>query len=93
LLPLFPAAAREAARQLWELRVLHKQWIESAARTTCSEMSHGRLQEGIYQLLARTRGQWRYVRRTRKVRTRLFLVKGGRARGELKNAQEPEARP
>jgi hypothetical protein len=52
-------------------------------------MSSGRLEKGIYQLLARTRGQWRYVRRTRKLRTRLFLVQGGRGQRELKRAEPP----
>lgn len=56
---------------------LHKEWIESAARMTCSDMSNYRLQRGIYQLLKQEYGDLRHVRRNKRVRTRLFLVMGG----------------
>ena len=54
----------------------HKEWIENAYRTTCSEMSaHVLGEKGIYRLVARERDDWQYVRRTEKLRTRLFAVK------------------
>jgi hypothetical protein len=53
---------------------MHKQWIESAARTTCSEMSNRALAKGIYQLSQRSAGVWEYVRRIKTIRTRLFLL-------------------
>ncbi len=56
---------------------LHKEWIASAARMTCSDMSNYRLQRGIYQLLKQEYGDWCHVRRNKRVRTRLFLVRGG----------------
>jgi hypothetical protein len=40
---------------------LHKGWIESAGRTTCSDMSNRRLRKGIYQLFEQTRGVWLYT--------------------------------
>ena len=53
---------------------LHKQWIESAARTTCSDMSGRPLAKGIYQLSQRSPGVWEYERRPQPIRTRLFLI-------------------
>lgn len=54
----------------------HKEWIEDAAHTTCSDMSNQPLEEkGIYQLVRNNGDGWFYVRRTHKLRTRLFLVK------------------
>ncbi len=56
----------------------HKEWIGQASLTTCSDMSLRRLQPaGIYQLEANDEGEWSYVRRKGKERTRLFLVHGG----------------
>ena len=57
---------------------LHKEWIESAARMTCSDMTDDRLQRGIYHVVKGESGDWRYLRRHTRVRTRLFLVSGGR---------------
>jgi len=54
----------------------HKEWIENAYRTTCSDMSRDRLEEqGIYQIVANGESGWQYIRRTEKLRTRLFSVK------------------
>jgi hypothetical protein len=54
----------------------HKEWIENASLTTCSDMSSRHLEErGIYQLIPIHKGEWTYLRRTKKVRTRLFSVK------------------
>jgi hypothetical protein len=53
---------------------LHHQWIEYAARTTCSEMSNRRLKKGIYLLLQLSHGNWQYIIREKPLRTRLFLV-------------------
>ena len=53
----------------------HKEWIENAYRTTCSEMSNRPLdQKGIYRLVANNGSGWQYIRRTEKLRTRLFAV-------------------
>ena len=54
----------------------HKERIENAYRTTCSDMSHRPLAEkGIYRLVAESGKGWQYIRRTEKLRTRLFAVK------------------
>jgi hypothetical protein len=54
----------------------HKEWIENAYRTTCSDMSnHTFVEQGIYRLIANNGAGWDYVRRTEKLRTRLFSVK------------------
>lgn len=54
----------------------HKEWIENAYRTTCSEMSNHSLGErGIYKLVANHLLGWDYVRRPEKIRTRLYSVK------------------
>jgi hypothetical protein len=54
----------------------HKEWIENAYRTTCSDMSsHPLEEEGIYRLIANNGSGWSYIRRTEKLRTRLFSVK------------------
>jgi hypothetical protein len=37
-------------------------------------MSNRRLAKGIYQLLEQNRGEWIYIQRTTRIRTRLFLV-------------------
>jgi|GEM_PF-1359662 hypothetical protein len=56
--------------------VYHKEWIENAYRTTCSDMSNQSLQEqGIYKLIANEGAGWNYIRRTEKIRTRLYAVK------------------
>jgi hypothetical protein len=60
---------------------LYKQWIDNAARTTCSDMSARPLAKGIYQLSQRSPGVWEYERRTKPIRTRLFLLSGS-GRGE-----------
>src|SRR4051812_15153078 len=54
----------------------HKEWIENAYRTTCSDMSNHTLgEQGIYNLVANPGTGWDYVRRTAKVRTRLYSIK------------------
>jgi hypothetical protein len=53
----------------------HKEWIENAYRTTCSDMSRDRLADGIYHLVAGDNSSWQYIRRAKKLRTRLFSVK------------------
>lgn len=54
----------------------HKEWIENACLTTCSDMSSCHLEErGIYKLVPSAEQGCIYVRRTKKIRTRLFLVK------------------
>jgi hypothetical protein len=54
----------------------HKEWIENAYRTTCSDMSNHSLGEsGIYELVANHLLGWDYVRRPEKMRTRLYSVK------------------
>ena len=55
----------------------HKEWIENASLTTCSDMSSQPLKEkGIYRLVTDGTDSWSYVRRQGKLRTRLFLIKG-----------------
>jgi hypothetical protein len=39
---------------------LHREWIDNAAQTTCSEMSNRRLQKRIYQLFRKVHGEWHY---------------------------------
>lgn len=54
----------------------HKEWIENAYRTTCSDMSNHVLNEkGIYHLVSNPAAGWDYIRRREKVRTRLYAVK------------------
>jgi hypothetical protein len=54
----------------------HKEWIENASHTTCSDMSSQSLKEpGIYTLARNNGHGWLYIRREKKLRTRLFLVK------------------
>ena len=56
----------------------HKEWIENAYLTTCSDMSARQLEEkGIYRLVENdpNGGDWVHIRRDKKQRTRLFLVK------------------
>ena len=54
----------------------HKEWIENAYRTTCSDMSNHPLEEkGIYRLVVENGTGWQYVRRLVKIRTRLYAVK------------------
>jgi hypothetical protein len=51
-------------------------------------MSNRRLAKGIYQLLERNRGEWIYVQRTTRIRTRLFLVPAaGREGAEQQGAK------
>src|SRR5919106_3562652 len=73
---------------------LHKEWIDSSTRTTCSEMSKQRLQRGIYQLTEQTHGQWLYIRRKDRIRTRLFLVlksRGG-SNWQRRSQEKPTAK-
>lgn len=54
----------------------HKEWIENASATTCSDMSNRPLAEkGIYRLVSSDETGWSYIRRQQKLRTRLFSVK------------------
>ena len=54
----------------------HKEWIENAYRTTCSDMSsHHLAEKGIYRLVANNGTGWDYMRRPQKLRTRLYAVK------------------
>jgi hypothetical protein len=71
---------------------LHKEWIESAARTTCSEMSNRRLAKGIYQLLEQSRGESIYIQRTTRIRTRLFLVPAAGRGGAASSRARPQER-
>lgn len=65
-----------ARRKLKGNCVYHKEWIEDASRTTCSDMSMQPLEKkGIYGLVPNEQLGWLYVRRPEKIRTRLFLVK------------------
>jgi len=74
---LFFQAPRPGARPLQGNCAYHKQWIDNAALTTCSDMSSRSLaEEGIYRLVASDGDGWTYIRRREKLRTRLFLVKG-----------------
>ncbi len=58
----------------------HKEWIEHASLYTCSEMSALSLKpKGIYRMETDGDGGWVHVRRETKVRSRLFLIKGGEA--------------
>lgn len=53
----------------------HKEWIESASFTTCSDMSRQTLHpKGIYRMVNKD-NKWSYVRRVNKLRTQFFLVK------------------
>jgi hypothetical protein len=55
---------------------LHKEWIENAGRTTCGEMSAVPLKEpGIYHLKGEPNHGWIYVKREKRVRTKLFVVR------------------
>jgi len=55
----------------------HKEWIQNASRTTCSDMSNYPLKEkGIYKLVSDQANGWLHVRRRERIRTRLFLIKG-----------------
>ena len=70
-----PPDARQATRGNCSL---HKEWIDSAARTTCSEMSKRHLQRG--NLPANRTDPRRVALHTAedRIRTRLFLVSKGR---------------
>jgi hypothetical protein len=71
---------------------LHKEWVEDAALMTCSDMSMERLgNKGIYRLVE-DGGVWGYVRRERKVRTRLFVVGGRRGLGTAKGRCNKEGK-
>lgn len=63
----------------------HKQWIERASLTTCSEMSSKTLiPKGIYRMVPDRFGKRVYVFREVPMRTRLFLVpKIAGGRGEM----------
>jgi hypothetical protein len=54
----------------------HKEWIDNASLTTCSDMSKQTLlHHGIYRLSSKPHGTLIYTRREAKIRTRLFLIK------------------
>lgn len=73
---LFFQPSRAGRRPLQGNCTYHKQWIENASLTTCSDMSNQSLsEEGIYRLVANDADGWSYIRRREKLRTRLFLVK------------------
>lgn len=59
----------------------HNQWIESSEFTTCSDMSPQRLEPGIYVLEPTALGDWVYLQREERLRTKLFVVEGGRGSG------------
>ncbi|MGH7772583.1 MAG: hypothetical protein ACREQA_10155 [Candidatus Binatia bacterium] len=67
----------EASRPLKGNCTYHKEWIENASLTLCSDMSSRPLKEkGIYQLVANgDHAGWLYIHGKEKLRTRLFLVK------------------
>lgn len=58
----------------------HNQWIEASEFTTCSDMSPQPLAPGIYVLEAMPTGDWAYNRREEAIRTKLFVMEGGRGR-------------
>ncbi len=58
----------------------HRQWIPRSRFTTCSDMSAQPLAEGIHTLSDNAYGVWSYHHRRQHVRTRLFLLQGGRAK-------------
>ncbi|MFQ5902378.1 MAG: hypothetical protein ACE5JO_01690 [Candidatus Binatia bacterium] len=73
---LFFQPHRPGSRPLRGNCTFHKEWIENASLTTCSDMSRIPLKEkGIYQLVENGGDGWLYVRRREKLRTRLFSVK------------------
>lgn len=59
----------------------HNQWIEASEFTTCSDMSPQPLEAGIYVLECSPRGDWIYRRRQGGMRTKLFVLEGGRGPG------------
>jgi hypothetical protein len=72
----FQPQTGDSANQRGGNCVYHKEWIDNAYRTTCSEMSnHTLLEQGIYKLIANGISGWDYIRRSEKIRTRLFSVK------------------
>ena len=69
--------AMPSGRKLQGNCTYHKEWIENASLTTCSDMSSQPLKEkGIYRLVQSEANVLSYVRREHKLRTRLFLIKG-----------------
>lgn len=73
---LFFQSYRPGTRPLRGNCAYHKEWIENASFTTCSDMSNTHLAErGIYCLVPNHGSGWLYVRREKKIRTRLFSVK------------------
>jgi len=73
---LFFQPATPRGRPLGGNCTYHKEWIDNASFTTCSDMSNQPLKEkGIYQLVPDQSDRWLYIRREKKIRTRLFLVK------------------
>ena len=73
---LFFQPRRAGRRPLEGNCYYHKQWIENASLTTCSDMSCQSLgEEGIYHLVSNQGDGWTYIRRQEKLRTRLFLIK------------------
>lgn len=59
----------------------HNEWIETSEFTTCSDMSPQSLQPGIYVLKPTAVGDWCYIRREGRMRTKLFVIEGGRGPG------------
>lgn len=73
---LFFQPYRQGTRPLRGNCAYHKEWIDNATFTTCSDMSNQHLAErGIYRLVSSDESGWLYVRREKKIRTRLFSVK------------------
>ena len=70
----------------------HNEWIESAEFTTCSDMSPQSLKPGIYVLEAMSTGDWAYNRREETIRTKLFVVAGGRASVSLGDGRRKTAK-
>ena len=67
----------------------HRQWIHRSAFSTCSDMSAQPLEEGIYTLSTSAYGTWNYHRRRERVRTRLFLLRGGAASNPPQDTEKP----
>ena len=67
----------------------HRQWIQRAAFSTCSEMSAQRLEEGLYTLSTSAYDAWTYHRRRQPIRTRLFLVPGGTTNSQSQDSEKP----
>ncbi len=66
----------------------HRQWIQRAAFTTCSDMSAQPLEDGIHTLTSSAFGAWTYDRRRERIRTRLFLVQGGAGKPQSQDGEK-----